>query len=158
MDVGIDFEDDVAAAAAGPAVRPAAPVENVAVEALAAVAAVTAGDVDLRLIYEHYNFKGCYFSFLGTTLTTLRGSKSTFPPVSANRVWSLPTPTLRPGLKLNPRCFRMIAPAFTTSPMHFFTPNPFGWLSLPFTTCAIWLPLRYLYLFNFELDEFAPVA
>src|SRR5512136_725656 len=49
----------------------------------------------------------------------------------ANRVSSLPTITLLPGLIWVPCCLTRIFPAFTNSPPYFFTPRRCPWLSRP---------------------------
>src|SRR5579883_2004556 len=72
-----------------------------------------------------------------------RSRNSTTPVTFANRVSSLPQPTLRPGLILVPRCRTMIEPPGTSWPPNTFTPSrcalesrPFLELPKPFL-CAI---------------------
>src|SRR3954468_13833082 len=72
-----------------------------------------------------------------------RSRNSTTPVTFANKVSSLPHPTLRPGLILVPRCRTMIEPPGTSWPPKTFTPSrcalesrPFLELPKPFL-CAI---------------------
>src|SRR5688572_4434019 len=55
----------------------------------------------------------------------------TWPSTSANRVWSLPRPTLVPGWNLVPRWRTMMEPALISSPPNAFTPSILGWESRP---------------------------
>src|SRR4051794_16726961 len=57
---------------------------------------------------------------------------STEPAVSANRVSSLPRPTLAPGWKWVPRCRTRISPAFTSWPPKRLTPRRCALESRPF--------------------------
>src|SRR4051794_25229169 len=71
----------------------------------------------------------------GTMLTTRRPRRvpnSTLPAESANRVSSLPRPTLLPGWKWVPRWRTMISPALTTWPPKRFTPRRWEFESRPF--------------------------
>src|SRR5215469_741892 len=77
-----------------------------------------------------------------------RSLNSTTPVTLANRVSSLPQPTLIPGLIFVPRCRTMIDPPGTSCPPKTFTPSrcalesrPFLELPKPFL-CAI-RHLRY---------------
>src|SRR5215468_89971 len=77
-----------------------------------------------------------------------RSLNSTTPVTLANRVSSLPQPTLRPGLILVPRCRTITDPPGTSWPPKTFTPSrcalesrPFLELPKPFL-CAI-LHLRH---------------
>src|SRR4051794_8446907 len=71
----------------------------------------------------------------GTMLTTRRPRRvpnSTLPAESANRVSSLPRPTLEPGWKWVPRWRTMISPALTSWPPKRFTPRRWEFESRPF--------------------------
>src|SRR4051794_36794681 len=72
---------------------------------------------------------------IGITCTYLRPSlpsrNATQPSVSANKVWSLPRPTLLPGCHLVPRWRTMMLPARTACPPNFFTPRRLLSLSRP---------------------------
>src|SRR5271157_1932499 len=61
-----------------------------------------------------------------------RSLNSTTPVTLANRVSSLPQPTLVPGLILVPRCRTMIEPPGTSWPPKTFTPNRCAFESRPF--------------------------
>src|SRR5579883_1675914 len=61
-----------------------------------------------------------------------RSLNSTTPVTLANRVSSLPQPTLRPGLILVPRCRTMIEPPGTNCPPNTFTPSRCALESRPF--------------------------
>ena len=56
---------------------------------------------------------------------------STIPSVRAKSVWSLPIPTLTPGLCLVPLCLTIIFPAIANCPPNILTPNLFDSDSLP---------------------------
>src|SRR5690349_8848602 len=58
-------------------------------------------------------------------------ANDTWPSTRANKVWSLPTPTLVPGWNLVPRWRTMIEPALMSSPPKAFTPSIFGLESRP---------------------------
>src|SRR4030088_1732398 len=59
-------------------------------------------------------------SVIGTTDTKVRplafARNSTWPSTLANRVWSVPMPTLRPGCQVVPRWRAMMWPGLTCSP------------------------------------------
>src|SRR5699024_8618295 len=60
-----------------------------------------------------------YWAAVGTMSTTLRPRRlpnATAPASRAKRVWSFPTPTLRPGWYLVPRWRTKISPALTSWP------------------------------------------
>src|SRR5579883_1749448 len=61
-----------------------------------------------------------------------RSLNSTTPVTLANRVSSLPQPTLRPGLILVPRCRTMMEPPGTSWPPKTLTPNRWELESRPF--------------------------
>src|SRR5262245_51781448 len=61
-----------------------------------------------------------------------RSRNSTTPVTLANRVSSLPQPTLRPGLILVPRCRTMIEPPGTSWPPKTLTPSRCALESRPF--------------------------
>src|SRR5579863_3299983 len=72
-----------------------------------------------------------------------RSRNTTMPSTFANRVSSLPRPTLSPALKREPRCRTRMEPPVTSSPPKAFTPRrcalesrPFLELPRPFL-CAI---------------------
>ena len=50
-------------------------------------------------------------------------SKTTSPAAVANKVWSVPMPTLRPGWNFVPRWRTRMLPPSTCSPPNFFTPR-----------------------------------
>src|SRR5205807_2535727 len=88
-----------------------------------------------------------YFAAAGSTSTNLPvrplSTNFTTPLILANKVSSLPRPTLRPGLMRVPRCRTMIEPPGTVCPPKTFTPSrcefesrPFRELPSPFL-CAI---------------------
>src|SRR5688572_1714167 len=60
--------------------------------------------------------------------------------MSANRVWSRPTPTLFPGRIAVPRCRTIIVPASTTCPSLRLTPSRLPALSRPLRV----LPIPFL--------------
>src|SRR5437763_15307522 len=66
-------------------------------------------------------------SLIGRTDTNTRPlvlvRNSTLPLIRAKSVWSLPTPTLRPGCHLVPRWRAMMLPASTSSPPKIFSPR-----------------------------------
>src|SRR5262249_21334923 len=61
-----------------------------------------------------------------------RSLNSTTPVTFANRVSSLPQPTLRPGFSLVPRCRTMMDPPGTSWPPNTFTPRRCAFESRPF--------------------------
>src|SRR5262245_39689430 len=88
--------------------------------------------------------------YSGSTLTKVRLSAPFFlnctrPVLSANSVWSVPTPTLSPARYGVPRWRTRMLPASTFSPPNFFTPSRFDWDSRPFLVlppaflCAMFL-------------------
>src|SRR6476469_3393162 len=88
-----------------------------------------------------------YFASSGSTMTNLPieplSTNLMRPVILANKVSSLPRPTLRPGLTRVPRCRTMIVPPGTTCPPKALKPSrcalesrPFRELPKPFL-CAI---------------------
>src|SRR5580693_7794784 len=61
-----------------------------------------------------------------------RSLNSTVPVTLANRVSSLPQPTLSPGLSLVPRCRTMMEPPGTNCPPKTLTPSRCALESRPF--------------------------
>ena len=147
---GVDGQDDVTAMTAVAAVGPGQGLELLTVHGGATVAAVAAGHVEDHSVNEAGHGVSCESGIareggrqvpsalsrrgdvLGaqasgsTTLTTRRPRKvpnSTLPAAVANRVSSLPRPTLRPGWKWVPRWRTMISPALTNWPPKRLTPR-----------------------------------
>src|SRR5512132_2347341 len=82
-----------------------------------------------------------------TYLSSPLRSKRTYPSEVANSVWSVPSPTLDPGLNRVPRCRTIMLPAVTNCPPKRLTPSrwelesrPLRELPTPFL-CAIALGL-----------------
>ena len=126
VQVGVGHREHVAAAPTVAAVGSAEFLEFLVAEGHAAIATIAGGNVDERFVNEFHDFKcracsarrpetpkpraaglwpGPGFDepqAVGVTLTRWRfraplTAKDTWPSTSANRVWSLPTPTLVPG-------------------------------------------------------------
>src|SRR6266568_2167544 len=66
-----------------------------------------------------------------TYLSSPLRSKRTYPSEVANSVWSVPRPTLVPGLNRVPRCRTMMLPAVTNCPPKRLTPSRWALESRP---------------------------
>src|SRR5712692_2772204 len=83
-----------------------------------------------------------------TYLSSPLRSKRTYPSEVANSVWSLPRPTLVPGLNRVPRCRTMMLPAVTNCPPKRLTPSRWALESRPLRE----LPTPFLCAMSLCLD------
>src|SRR3990172_7058006 len=117
-EVGADLEKDASPVATVAAVGPAPGDELLPAKAQASPAAVPRADGDGGFIYEGH--EGGWDYERARTDTIFRSLPNrlncTVPSIRANRVWSLPIPTLVPGWTGVPRCLTMIDPAVTYCP------------------------------------------
>src|SRR6266853_534557 len=83
-----------------------------------------------------------------TYLSSPLRSKRTYPSEVANSVWSVPSPTLDPGLNRVPRCRTMMLPAVTNCPPKRLTPSRWALESRPLRE----LPTPFLCAMSLCLD------
>ncbi len=136
VEAGDALDDDVAAAPAVAAVRPAELDELFAPKRQRARAAIAGADKDAGLIEELHRLSpeaessALYSAAAAATGNTETNERplpfvrnSTLPSAIANSVWSVPTPTLAPACHLVPRWRTRMLPLMTLSPPNFFTPR-----------------------------------
>ena len=135
---GVRLDDDVTAAPAVPAVRPALRDVLLAAEAQAAVAAAPRLDLDVVLdrgTCSRIEAEGCLDATPRGATEMKRFSperrNSTVPSRSAKIVSSRPSPAPGPGRNFVPRCRTMIIPVLTGWPAKILTPSRFDSESRP---------------------------
>jgi hypothetical protein len=126
VDVGCEI--NIAAVAAVTAARPAARNILFPAKGDAAMTAIACFDRDFGFVDEQ-----CYSTgWIEMNLPVAPlFSNCTIPGIFANKVSSLPMPTLRPALNLVPRCRTKIDPPVTSWPAKRFTPRRWELLSRP---------------------------
>jgi len=124
-ELGMGYDDAVAAVTAVTAIRPPFRYVTLSPERKGPVSAATGlhGDGNLVNKEAQDGERNYAEGAMEIVFFPRRVAKTTVPAAVAKSVSSLPRPTLVPGWKWVPRCRTIISPAFTNCPPKRFTPR-----------------------------------